>query len=53
MDKLGNRFERILIKAALKHTKGRKNEAALLLGIGRNTIARRIQELGMDESDEV
>ncbi len=53
MDALGNRFERVLIKTALKYAKGRKNEAALLLGIGRNTIARKIQELGVDEKDEV
>ncbi len=49
MDRLGRQFERILIRAALNRTKGRKNEAALLLGMGRNTIARKIQELGLDE----
>ncbi|MGN0918294.1 MAG: helix-turn-helix domain-containing protein, partial [Oxalobacter sp.] len=31
-----------------QHTHGRKHEAAVLLGIGRNTIARKIQELGID-----
>ncbi len=51
MDVLGARFERVLIRAALMRTKGRKNEAAVLLGIGRNTIARKIHELGMEESD--
>ena len=51
MDVLGARFERVLIRVALMRTKGRKNEAAVLLGIGRNTIARKIHELGMEESD--
>lgn len=48
MDSLGNQFERTLIRMALQHTHGRKHEAAVLLGIGRNTIARKIQELGID-----
>ncbi len=48
MDVLGRQFESALIKAALKHTHGRKNDAALRLGIGRNTITRKIQELGID-----
>ncbi len=41
-------FETVLIKAALKHTHGRKNDAAIRLGIGRNTISRKIQELGIE-----
>ncbi|WP_153111751.1 nitrogen regulation protein NR(I) [Propionivibrio limicola] len=41
-------FERILIQRALAHTGGRRIEAALALGIGRNTITRKIQELGLD-----
>ena len=41
-------FERILITRALAHTGGRRIEAALALGIGRNTITRKIQELGID-----
>ncbi|NLC23311.1 MAG: nitrogen regulation protein NR(I) [Oxalobacter sp.] len=45
------RFETIMIQAALRHTKGRKNEAAGLLGIGRNTITRKIQELGIAEEN--
>ena len=49
MDRLGRQFEKILIKTALNRTKGRKNEAAILLGMGRNTIARKIQELGLDD----
>ncbi|HJW54750.1 MAG TPA: nitrogen regulation protein NR(I) [Burkholderiaceae bacterium] len=48
MDALGRQFESALIKAALKHTHGRKNDAAVRLGIGRNTITRKIQELGID-----
>jgi two-component system nitrogen regulation response regulator GlnG len=46
-------FERILIRQALQHTGGRRVEAAQLLGWGRNTLTRKIQELGMEEgSDE-
>ena len=42
------RAESRLILAALANTKGRRIEAATQLGIGRNTITRKIQELGMD-----
>jgi two-component system nitrogen regulation response regulator GlnG len=48
MDVLGRQFESALIKTALKHTHGRKNDAAVRLGIGRNTITRKIVELGID-----
>ncbi len=48
MPKLSRDFESVVIKAALKHTHGRKNEAAIRLGIGRNTISRKIQELNID-----
>ncbi len=48
MDALGRLFESTVIKAALKHTHGRKNDAAVRLGIGRNTITRKIHELGID-----
>ena len=41
-------FERTLINRALAHTGGRRIEAATALGIGRNTITRKIQELGID-----
>ena len=37
--------ERLLIEAALKKTRGRKQEAAILLGWGRNTLTRKIKEL--------
>jgi two-component system, NtrC family, nitrogen regulation response regulator GlnG len=47
-EKLVNNFERVLITRALAHTGGRRIEAALALGIGRNTITRKIQELGLD-----
>lgn len=49
MDELGASFEKILIKTALSCTRGRRNEAAILLGIGRNTITRKIAELGLDD----
>ena len=39
--------EEILIKAALQKTNGRKNDAAKLLGWGRNTLTRKIKELGL------
>ncbi|MFG0805507.1 nitrogen regulation protein NR(I) [Pseudomonas fluvialis] len=47
-------FERIMIETALKHTAGRRRDAALLLGWGRNTLTRKIKELGMnvDGGDE-
>jgi two-component system nitrogen regulation response regulator GlnG len=48
MDVLGRQFESALIKTALRHTHGRKNDAAVRLGIGRNTITRKIAELGID-----
>ncbi|MDB5823853.1 MAG: ntrC [Herminiimonas sp.] len=48
MDVLGRQFESALIKTALRHTHGRKNDAAIRLGIGRNTITRKIHELGID-----
>ncbi len=49
----GPRFERILIEAALEHTGGRRIEAAKLLGWGRNTLTRKIKELGMESDAEV
>jgi len=41
------RFERIMIESALKQTGGRKRDASVLLGWGRNTLTRKMQELGM------
>jgi len=49
-DALTRRFERQLIEAALTTTRGRRIEAAQKLGIGRNTITRKIQELGLDDA---
>lgn len=48
-DELSKRFERKLILTALDNTRGRRIEAAHKLGIGRNTITRKIQELGLEE----
>ncbi len=42
-------FESIMIEAALAHTGGRKQDAARLLGWGRNTLTRKIKELGLEE----
>ena len=47
-ERLVQRFERILIARALASTGGRRIEAAQALGIGRNTITRKIQELKLD-----
>ena len=49
MERLTRVFEATLIRTALEHTRGRRVEAALRLGIGRNTITRKIQELGLDD----
>jgi two-component system nitrogen regulation response regulator GlnG len=48
-ERLTREFERTLIRRALTATGGRRIEAAQLLGIGRNTITRKIHELGMDD----
>jgi len=45
-------FERALIRVALRHTQGHRQEAAKLLGWGRNTLTRKLKELGMDDIDE-
>ena len=42
------KFETALIKAALKRAKGRKQDAARLLGWGRNTLSRKMKELNID-----
>lgn len=41
-------MERILLTAALQHTQGHKQEAARLLGWGRNTLTRKLKELGVE-----
>jgi two-component system, NtrC family, nitrogen regulation response regulator GlnG len=45
-------FERIMIESALKQTAGRKRDAAVLLGWGRNTLTRKIKELNMAGNEE-
>ncbi|MES2770931.1 MAG: nitrogen regulation protein NR(I) [Pseudomonadota bacterium] len=49
-EQLSKSFEALLIKRALLHTEGRRVEAAQILGIGRNTITRKIQELKLDSA---
>jgi len=49
LDGFSRQFERVLITKALTRTGGRRIEAANLLGMGRNTITRKIQELGIEE----
>jgi two-component system nitrogen regulation response regulator GlnG len=51
LDDLSRQFERALITRALAHTGGRRIEASLLLGMGRNTLTRKIQELGLEKDD--
>ena len=48
-DRLEREFEMTLIRRALMHTGGHRMDAALWLGWGRNTLTRKIQELGMEE----
>jgi len=52
LDELTQAYEKTLIEVALRHTGGRRIEAAHLLGWGRNTLTRKIHELGMDDVDE-
>jgi len=47
-DRLEEEFEKTLIRRALAHTGGHRMEAAAWLGWGRNTLTRKIQELGME-----
>ena len=48
-DRLQHDFERTLIRRALAHTGGHRMEAAAWLGWGRNTLTRKIHELGMEQ----
>jgi two-component system nitrogen regulation response regulator GlnG len=41
-------FETVMIETALEHTAGRRQDAARLLGWGRNTLTRKIKELKLD-----
>ena len=47
LDFVNPKIEKLLIKTALEKTNGKKNEAANLLGWGRNTLAKKIKELGI------
>ena len=49
MDALAREFEATVIRTALKHTHGRRIDAATRLGVGRNTITRKIQDLGLED----
>ena len=49
LEEVGPEFERTLINVALNKTKGKKKEAANLLGWGRNTLSRKIKELGLED----
>ena len=49
--KLTEEFERTLIEVALTNTAGRKKEAAEKLGWGRNTLTRKLKELGFTDTD--
>jgi len=48
---MSRQFERALILKALAHTGGRRIEASHLLGMGRNTLTRKIQELEIESKD--
>jgi two-component system nitrogen regulation response regulator GlnG len=51
LDEAQPQLERVLIRAALKRTQGHRQEAAKLLGWGRNTLTRKLKELGMSDVD--
>lgn len=53
MDQLTRFFEAAVIRTALRHTRGRRIDAALRLGIGRNTITRKVQELKLDDAPDL
>lgn len=50
-DQLSHQFEAQLLRTALAATHGRRVEAASRLGIGRNTITRKLQELGLENEN--
>ena len=52
LDAATPRFETAMIEVALAHTRGRRGEAAELLGWGRNTLTRKIKELALDNLAE-
>ena len=48
LDVATERFERTLARAALERVQGRRQEAAKLIGWGRNTLTRKLRELGLE-----
>lgn len=52
IDELTSDFETVVIGCALGHVRGRRIEAAARLGLGRNTITRKVRELKLDHSDD-
>jgi two-component system nitrogen regulation response regulator GlnG len=52
LDAAQPQFERVLIRAALRRTQGHRQDAAKLLGWGRNTLTRKLKELGMSGAEE-
>jgi two-component system nitrogen regulation response regulator GlnG len=50
LDEATPEFERTLIREALKSARGGRQEAARLLGWGRNTLTRKLKELGLDDA---
>jgi two-component system nitrogen regulation response regulator GlnG len=49
MEQLTREFESAVIGTALRHTHGRRIDAAAKLGVGRNTITRKVQDLGLED----
>jgi two-component system nitrogen regulation response regulator GlnG len=49
LTQLNQTFEKILIEEALHFTKGRRIEAAEILGLGRNTLTRKVKELKIEK----
>ena len=52
-DRLEDEFEKTLIRRALAHTGGHRMEAAAWLGWGRNTLTRKLKELGMADDESL
>jgi two-component system, NtrC family, nitrogen regulation response regulator GlnG len=52
LDTAQPQFERVLIQVALKRTQGHRQDAARLLGWGRNTLTRKLKELGMNGAED-
>ncbi len=48
LSEFGPRFEAVLLEAALNHTQGHRQKAARCLGWGRNTLTRKLKELGLE-----